>query len=138
MKVALTVSPSFDSGFGVEISERRKPSRGSYFVIKTKGLGADSFVRAQQHAETFARIANGREFDAAAFEELSRKVLAVEVSPPDKESICLDGTLFALSIERGSSSISVEWNSALDSKWKGVGELVEFLGVLYERYHYQG
>lgn len=137
MKVALTVSPSFDSGFGVEISQRRKPSRGTYYVIKTKGLGADSFVRAQQHAEIFARIVTAQEFDAADFEELSRKVLAVEVSPPDRGQICLDGTLYALSIETGSISISVEWNSGLDSKWKGVGELVDFMAELYERYRHQ-
>ena len=136
MRVALTVSPSFEEGFGVEVSARHEPLRGSYHVVKTKGLATDSFVGIRKQAEIFDRIVTEQVMDAADFDALSALVMAVVVvvSPPVEEWAYMDGTLLALSLERGSNLIALEWNSEPDEKWKGVNELVEFLTDLYGRY----
>ena len=138
MKIALTVSPSFSDGFGVEISERRDPLRGSYQVIKTKWLDADSYVGLEKQAEIFGNLRTEQEIDTVDFETLRALVGAVIVSPPEGEWSYMDGTLIALSIERGAVRINLEWNSQADEKWKGVDELVEFLTVLYERHRRRG
>jgi hypothetical protein len=134
VRVALTVSPSFEEGFGVEVSARLEPLRGSYHVVKTKGLATDSHVGIQKQAEIFDRIVTEQVMDAADFDALSALVMAVVVSPPVEEWAYMDGTLLALSFERGSNLIALEWNSEPDEKWKGVNELVEFLTDLYGRY----
>lgn len=136
MRLALTVCPSFREGFGVEVSDRHDPLRGSYHVIKTRWFDTDSHVRVEKQAEIFGRLRTEQELDAVDVEALSTLVGAVVVSPPEEEWMYMDGTLLALSIERGAVRIDLEWNSEADDAWGGVNELVEFLADLYDRYRH--
>ncbi len=134
MRLSLTISPSFEDGFGIEIQSRRKPSRGNYFVVKTKGLARDSFVRVSAHEMTFDPIVPTWELEDADAVQLETLVTSVTVSPPLGEPCTLDGTLISLSIQRGDNLIAVEWNSEPDERWSGVSELVGFLVQLHSKY----
>ncbi len=133
MRLSLTISPSFEEGFGIEIQSRRKPSRGNYSVVKTKGLARDSFVRVSAHEMTFAPIVPTQELEEADAVQLEALVRSVTVSPPFGESCTLDGTLIALLIERGDSLIALEWNSDPDESWRGVSKLVAYLVQLHHK-----
>ena len=134
MRLILTVSPSFEAGFGIEIRSRRTPSRGDYFVVRTIDLGRDSFVRASAHEMTFAPIVLTQELQEADAVQLEALVTSVSVSPPLEEWCNMDGTLMSLSIQRGHNLIAVEWNSQPDERWSGVLELVDHLVQLHSKY----
>jgi hypothetical protein len=83
---------------------------------------------------TFEPIIPIQELEEADAVQLEVLVMSVTISPPLGESCTLDGTLIALSIERGDSLIGLEWNSEPDESWRGVSELVGYLVQLHDKY----
>lgn len=143
MNICLAVCPSFDEGFALEIDQRgiqAVPEGGTAdtaeYIIKTKALGRDAFVRVAQLESLFSPVRTSQPIhrdDAAPLMDL---VLGIRVSPTRAAWATCDGTPTALSIERGDMLIALEWNSGSPSPWPGVDELVAYLGRLFLLYRH--